>query len=368
MQRKTEQRSLPSRIRSCAIQRILTAVIKPITQNVLQNIVVQRIMVKGDFNIMNKTQKNYKELEKRTRGGFHHWSSQIGDNRFEDNVKPNPKFIKELTESTDLFSVIVFSDYHTTKKAFNNPKFFKKEKEVVASAVSQRVYTNMSKDNYQINERITKNVKDDDSKAIDAEVKKIEKEYRAKAQTELLIEEALYVIEKKDKKLYAKVENEFDDETSNKLALAYLDKHPQVKSKILKNINQENTETRYVRIFNRQLPKALANVLSGFSWQQVFFRKVGKEIFAIKSCSTGSGLRENHGFFGHSFAEVENGGKPVPTYIVKFDKNCKVDVEYSPNLVLYGHELTGNYRIDHDIIKKILKNIKTTFTPNYKKS
>ena len=73
-------------------------------------------------------------------------------------------------------------------------------------------------------------------------------------------------------------------------------------------------------------------------------------------CSSGSGTRETHGFYGHLFAEIQAKVKPIKTFVTAVDSKCKFEIKKkSENLILLRQDLTGNYKIDREESEKILE-------------
>ena len=126
---------------------------------------------------------------------------------------------------------------------------------------------------------------------------------------------------------------------------------------------------KYERKYSHQLPRNLVNNLpnTGLVTQQVYVYKRGKDLKIAVGSTRGSGTRESHGYFGHLFAEAQNRGKSVPTFMVHFNSNLKMTIKLKPELILSSpHDLTGNYHIDRTLSEKIIKNVKLVYSSDLK--
>jgi len=91
---------------------------------------------------------------------------------------------------------------------------------------------------------------------------------------------------------------------------------------------------------------------------QLYIIKEDEKVSIAVGCSSGSGTRETHGFYGHLFAETQKKIKPIKTFVTTVDSECNFEVKTkTKNLILLRHDLTGNYKIEREESEKILEGI-----------
>lgn len=118
---------------------------------------------------------------------------------------------------------------------------------------------------------------------------------------------------------------------------------------------------RYVHDYTRRhdwMPKGLIGAGRSGAWQ-TYYVKEDDTLHHITGHSRGSGTRFNHGYMGHAFAELQTLGKPIKSFLLRINSDSELEYKEQHNeLVLNNIDLTGNYGIDYDKSKEILKNIK----------
>jgi hypothetical protein len=312
-----------------------------------------------------------------------YWSAK--HTNYGDEVEIDKDELKALLKKeTQVFSVIVYEKFDVKDvRRYNNKDLFKVTTETINSPldrfVNKFIYDNDR--NHEISNKIKKEVKkvfnksqgdDDFYKKFDLLFAKKIKSLKKELYSEVFQEYLMYHLDRYAKKVYKKLDRIFNSDSedfeiqSKKIVDDYLKKHKAIKDKIHKEITSKTKEARYHRYYSKQLPKSLADHMSSHVWSQLFLKKTTSGTLEVASgSSVGSGTRENHGFFGHLFATVQNSGKNVPTFVISFNNCFKMKLYYSPILLLHGHDLTGNYRISDEKSSAILKNITKVYSPDF---
>lgn len=312
----------------------------------------------------------YSELEKKIKGKFEHWNCPHSSH---DYGTANTDFLNSImAEGVELCSVLIYSDYYFSSRLYTNKKYFTSKKVRVLSPVEMNVYSALRIDNNAITEIIDKEVNarfkktrksKDFFKYFDLILEEKKKtEYYPAAVNHLLTEEAFYYIENKRKNLFNQVNSGLVNE--NEAVKIIFKEKPELKIHFLKKIKARTTETRYTRYYKHQLPINLSKVFSGFGWTQFYIMRVGNIVHVASGSSSGSGTRESHGFLAHHFALAQKKGKNISTYIVDFDSRFKRTILKSNELVIHGHDLTGNFNISSELSKAILSKTKLIFSIN----
>jgi len=186
----------------------------------------------------------------------------------------------------------------------------------------------------------------------------IEIDYYIKCLIESLYPETLesyargYAICKFDKKF-----NTFSDKQYQNIT----QKHHSELAKYLKSLFKPVYEYRYFLPSN--IPYPLTTGIGVALESQYYFMQDNdidkNRIYYAIGNYTGSSTREDHGFYGHLFAEIQNRIKPVTAFIVQAEgQDIFKVIRKSDNLILSDvMDLTGNYSINYKLSKKILKNI-----------
>jgi hypothetical protein len=286
---------------------------------------------------------------------------------------------KLLDPEAKLFSVIVYQKRDVNPKVFDNPKLFKKRIEVHSSILENKAWDSLNTGTPEFNQQINSILKleyklSEKSKNYWPTFDKVVKEKVIEAKKTLLplvLEEHAYyyLLESKSKRLNElakKIDkiSYFDGDLDSEILQLFLDKNTKIKNKIVEDITKKKKSTVYSRTYKNQLPLNLSKVLStsAHGWQQIYVYKKGKEIKVGVGSAAGSGTRESHGYFGHLFAQAQNQGKSIESFLVSFDQNLKPKIASASGLVLFGLELTGNYRIDKRTSDLIMKDIEMVFS------
>lgn len=311
------------------------------------------------------------------KGKFNYWNHS--DSFSSNEVKPDLNSISDLLDpKVELFSVIVTSSHYIPQKLFDNPKFFKKTIKTYCSILEQQARIESISHTASFNNSIEKEIKKrfkltEKTPGYWNKFDLIVAERVDTAKKEIylgtLYENANYYIsdqnDKFHKGLTRKINqlSEASDSEFGEIIQYYLDKNPKVKKIIHKKITQNQKEVVYTRNFKNQLPGNLCKILyPQFLWQQIYVYKKGSTLKLARGSTVSSGSRENHGYFGHLFAEAQNKGKDISTFLVNFNSNLSMKTQEIPELALFGHDLTGNYRIDLQLSKKILAKIKLVYS------
>ena len=120
---------------------------------------------------------------------------------------------------------------------------------------------------------------------------------------------------------------------------------------------KERTEYRYHRRYD--MPAPFNHWDGRNAWQQYYFGRDSRGRFHNAQGGSGSsGQRYNHGFYGHLFALI-NREKPVPTYFFTYDKQNRFVLDrHEKSLWLNFYDLVGNFQIDHEESRKILRDVR----------
>ena len=320
-------------------------------------------------------------LKKLFQGKDHYWSHP--NSSFSDKgTRPPEDELKDILDpAVQIFSVIVATSLKNfTLSVWDDPKLFKKTKVTSDSILSQATAKDYYKDSDKTNKKREKEVfkrfklkpKDDGYwKKFDLIVAEGFKKAQEEKYPEVLEEHTGYYIAENLKSLDEKLEiiREEDYDKESELIAYFLKKNPAVKAKIHKEITSKQKSFAYERIYRHQLPTNLGNHLpnDGFSTQQVYVYKKGNDLKIGVGSSRGSGTRDSHGYFGHLFAEAQNRGKSVSTFLIHFNSRLDMTIKLKPELVLSApHDLTSNYYINRALSEKILKNIKKVYNSDLK--
>lgn len=124
------------------------------------------------------------------------------------------------------------------------------------------------------------------------------------------------------------------------------------------------TEYRYQRRY--EMPPPFNHWDSRNSWQQYYFGRDRSGCFYYEQGGSGSsGQRYNHGFYGHMFALL-NSENPVPTHFFTYDSRNQFNFEREEkSLWLNFFDLIGNFGIDREESREILKNVNQIKTQRY---
>jgi len=120
---------------------------------------------------------------------------------------------------------------------------------------------------------------------------------------------------------------------------------------------KDRIEYRYHRRY--EMPPPFNHWDNRNPWQQYYFAKDQDGTFYYAQGGSGSsGQRYNHGFYGHLFAFL-NSENPMPTYFFTYNsRNQFVFNREEKNLSLNSIHLVGNFQIDWEESKRILKDVK----------
>ena len=86
---------------------------------------------------------------------------------------------------------------------------------------------------------------------------------------------------------------------------------------MIKKLTKPRVNYKKERIYQHQTNSEFAGLLELESWMQIYFMEKDGVVFTERGKYTGSGGRYSHGFFGHLFAELQNKGHKIDTYILK---------------------------------------------------
>lgn len=112
------------------------------------------------------------------------------------------------------------------------------------------------------------------------------------------------------------------------------------------------------------LPHPLGELTHQCFTKQFYFMKDDKKLYVAVGCSCGSGTRYTHGLYGHFFTLLQKEGKPITSFVTKINKKCQFKViKQAPHLILYKHDLIGNYSVGDKRKEEIFKGIDLYFPP-----
>ena len=312
----------------------------------------------------------FEMLKSKLRGKWGFWDYR--ETFLPSEYVPDPQVTKSLLDnSVDLFSVIVFSE-HSTPRMFDNPKYYKKTYETVNSVLNQESGKKAFGNNAAYMESLEEEIKrnhpeflDQDSrcgpiygKFLDNLAAQVFAKTKKEIYSDVLLEYTSYWLMDHRPKLWQKIEKNDDQDEQDRKIQEFLEKNPKVKKSLHQQITSKEKTEIFSRRLDNQLPKNLARMISKLEvTKQLYFKRNNKDLQYGCGSTLGSGTREAHGAFGHLFANIQNGGKSIPTFIIYFDSRCKMTLFYNPGLVLYPHDLTGNYRMSHKDSDEMLSNI-----------
>jgi hypothetical protein len=106
-------------------------------------------------------------------------------------------------------------------------------------------------------------------------------------------------------------------------------------------------EKTYQLNYEAILPSPLERFNHSCYLKQFYFIKTANQLLIATGCACGSGTRYHHGLFGHYFALLAKEGHRIKSFITRINKNCRFQiVKQADCLILYGHDLVGNFRVD----------------------
>jgi len=279
---------------------------------------------------------------------------------FQINNKDHREEFQEINKEKEFFSIILLQE-PIHESMFDNPKYVKKIPVTHKSLVEQEAWNLMSDDyhrNYDwIHDEVAKHYNELENKEkfkeFDYYLQCLLSSYYPQALEECLWDWAMFKwFDNNDS------EAEFEEEQYNEI----ISQHEEEFEKYKKEVFLPQYKFDYELIYENYIPKPLCYFL-GRSLRSQFYiiREDNSKLSIAMGSSIGSGTRETHGFYGHLFAEIQKKIKPIKTFVAIVDNKCNFKIKKkSENLILLRHDLTGNYKINHDISKQILDGISMT--------
>jgi hypothetical protein len=262
--------------------------------------------------------------------------------------------LKKIDKANEFFSVILIQE-PVDDSMMENPKYVRKIPVTHTSRIEQEARSLMDSDyhvNYDwINKEIEKHYPEledkDKYKEFDYYIKCLMDSHYPQALEECLWEWAMF-------QWNGDPDTEFDEEQYQEV----IGKHKAEFEKYKKDVFLPQYLYEYEPIYENYIPSPLCDYAGRSIQSQLYIIKEDEKVSVAVGCSSGSGTRETHGFYGHLFAEIQKKIKPIKTFVTAVDNKCNFEVKTkSKNLILLRHDLTGNYKIDREESEKILKGI-----------
>lgn len=285
----------------------------------------------------------------------------------EKTAKDHKQVLGTFKKDWTLYSVIVYQNYEILSKLYNDNSLFKKTKENWVSELEEEYNSFLFKNNNSITQEIEQKLSKrkilrqknkNFYQEFDKELDKLKAVKIKELLNDLLLQHTyFYLLDKKglDKK---------PEETHDLEAKKYLDKNPEFKEKLIKKLTKPRVNYKKERIYQHQTNSELAGLLELEPWMQIYFMEKDGVVFTERGKYTGSGGRYSHGFFGHLFAELQNKGHKIDTYILKIDEKCQLQALKEEELILHSSSLVrSNYSYDYKKSQVIFDKIKTIEDP-----
>ena len=262
--------------------------------------------------------------------------------------------LRKIDRGNGFFSVILIQE-PIDESMMENPKYVRKIPITHTSRIEQEARSLMDSDyhgNYDwINEEIEKHyseIEDKDKyKEFDYYIKCLMDSYYPQALEECLWEWAMFRWDDDP-------DGEFEEEQYQEV----IDKYREEYDKYKKDVFLPQYLYEYEPIYENYIPYPLSDFAGRSLRSQLYIIKEDEKVSIAVGCSSGSGTRETHGFYGHLFAEIQTKVKPIKTFVTAVDSKCNFEIKKeSENLILLRHDLTGNYKIDREESEKILDGI-----------
>jgi hypothetical protein len=261
---------------------------------------------------------------------------------------------KKIDRGDGFFSVILIQE-PLDESMMENPKYVRKIPITHTSRIEQKARSLMDSDyhgNYDwIKKEIEKHYPEieykDKYKEFDYYIKCLMDSYYPYALENCLWEWAMF-------KWDGDSDKEFEEEQYQEV----IDKHKEEYEKYKKDVFLPQYLYEYEPIYENYIPYPLCDFAGRSLRSQLYIIKEDEKVSIAVGCSSGSGTRETHGFYGHLFAEIQTKVKPIRTFVAAVDSRCNFEIKKkSENLILLRHDLTGNYKIDCEESEKILDGI-----------
>jgi len=261
---------------------------------------------------------------------------------------------KRIDKENEFFSVILIQE-PLDESMMENPKYVKKIPVTHTSRIEQEARSLMDFDyhgNFNwINEEVKKHYPEVEDKEFykefDYYIKCLLDSYFPKALENCLWEWAFF-----------RWDGDSDEEFEEKQYQQVTDKHREDFESYKKGVFLPQYLYEYEPIYENYIPYPLCEFAGRSLRYQLYIIKADENLSVAVGCSSGSGTRETHGFYGHLFAEIQKKIKPVKTFVATVDGKCNFEIKTkSNNLILFRHNLTGNYKIDREESEKILEGI-----------
>jgi hypothetical protein len=262
--------------------------------------------------------------------------------------------LKKINKGNEFFSVILIQE-PIDEDLFENPKYVRKIPITHTSRIEQEARSLMDSDYHGdydwVNKEIEKHyseIEDKDKyKEFDYYIKCLMDSYYPQALEDCLWEWAMFLWD-------GDPDGEFEEEHYQEV----IDKHKEEYEKYKKDVFLPQYRYEYEPIYENYIPAPLCDFAGRSIQSQLYITKEDEKVSVAVGCSSGSGTRETHGFYGHLFAEIQKNIKPVETFITMVDSKCNFEIKTkSKNLILLRHDLTGNYKINRVESEKILEGI-----------
>lgn len=264
----------------------------------------------------------------------------------------------DIDQSTDFYSIIVKKDV-VDDSLRENPKYYQKIPEMHVSQIECSVrhelfFGNNNRLLYPDVEKIV--LAHDPDLKYDEKNKQIDYYFKCLELSMIpeVFEEKIWYWAYDKWIMENREEEDFEEAQCTEMKNKYQEEYDELK----KELFMPRFEYRYELKYENFIPEPLLPIVGGgYITAHYVFLKDGKITMATGS-SAGSGTRETHGFYGHLFAEVQKKIKPVKSFVLRVDKFCNLKLERSSdNLILYQHDLRGNYQICRAHSEKIVSGI-----------
>jgi len=124
-------------------------------------------------------------------------------------------------------------------------------------------------------------------------------------------------------------------------------------------------EKRYKLNYAAILPHPLGGLSHSCLTKQFYFIKENKKLYVAIGCSCGSATRYVHGLYGHFFTLLQNEGKSIASFATEINEKCQFQIIKKTNhLILYQHDLIGNYAFENNNIEELFKGIELYYPLN----
>lgn len=274
-----------------------------------------------------------------------------------DYGKKGPELLEKYNLSSCQFFTVILRQQYIEREKFENTPFVLAEYQTLISPIRREAYALMEKrysNNYEwveeiINRYYPKEETDSQEwyKEFDLYIESLLQSHYPEALDNLIYEWAFY-------EKFTGDPDDFEEKDYQRIVKRYQNELHEYKKSLFYPIYEKIYRLNYQAI----LPPPLGDINHSCPTKQFYFIHENGTLHVAIGCSCGSGTRHTHGLYGHFFTLLQNQNIPITSFITEIDSNCQFKViKQVDHLILYRHDLIGNYRLDGERVESIFKGI-----------